>query len=115
MLCFPVVDFCCSHYVGGAGQRSAGHGDIDPLTYNSSPEAIEADIMSRTRAVIPVHNGGHPADMDAIMEIADIHGLWAIEDCAHTRGSQWRGKGVGLIGHLGKFSFQIGKTLTCVC
>ena len=87
--------------------------DIDPLTYNISPEAIEAAITPRTRAIIPVHNGGYPADMDAIMGIADKHGLWVIEDCAHAHGSQWRGKGVGSIGHLGTFSFQIGKTLTC--
>ena len=87
--------------------------DIDPLTYNISPEAIEAAITPRTRAIIPVHNGGYPADMDAIMEIADKRGLRVIEDCAHAHGSQWRGKGVGSIGHLGTFSFQIGKTLTC--
>ena len=87
--------------------------DIDPLTYNISPEAIEAAITPRTRAIIPVHNGGYPADMDAIMEIADKHSLRVIEDCAHAHGSQWRGKGVGSIGHLGTFSFQIGKTLTC--
>ena len=87
--------------------------DIDPLTYNISPEAIEAAITPRTKAIIPVHNGGYPADMDAIMEIADKHGLWVIEDCAHAHGSQWRAKGVGSIGHLGTFSFQIGKTLTC--
>ena len=87
--------------------------DVDPLTYNISPEAIEAAITPRTRAIIPVHNGGYPADMDAIMEIADKHGLGVIEDCAHAHGSQWRSKGVGSIGHLGTFSFQIGKTLTC--
>ncbi len=87
--------------------------DIDPLTYNISPEAIEATITPRTRAIIPVHNGGYPADMDRIMEIADKHKLRVIEDCAHAHGSQWRGKGVGSIGHLGAFSFQIGKTLTC--
>ena len=87
--------------------------DIDPLTYNIAPDAIEAAITPRTRAVIPVHNGGYPADMDAIMEIAEKHNLKVIEDCAHAHGSQWRGKGVGSIGHLGTFSFQIGKTLTC--
>lgn len=87
--------------------------DVDPLTYNIAPDAIEASITPRTRAVIPVHNGGYPADMDAIMDIADKHNLKVIEDCAHAHGSQWRGKGVGSIGHLGTFSFQIGKTLTC--
>ena len=87
--------------------------DIDPLTYNISPEAVEAAITPRTRAIIPVHNGGYPADMDRIMEIADKHGLMVIEDCAHAHGSQWRGRGVGSIGHFGAFSFQMGKTLTC--
>jgi dTDP-4-amino-4,6-dideoxygalactose transaminase len=87
--------------------------DIDPLTYNIAPDAIEAAITSRTRAIIPVHNGGYPADMDAIMDIAERRNLKVIEDCAHAHGSQWRGKGVGSIGHLGTFSFQIGKTLTC--
>jgi len=87
--------------------------DIDPLTYNIASDAIEAAITPRTRAIIPVHNGGYPADMDAIMNIADRHNLKVIEDCAHAHGSQWRGKGMGSIGHLGTFSFQIGKTLTC--
>ena len=87
--------------------------DIDPLTYNISPDAIEDAITPRTKAIIPVHNGGYPADMDTIMELAEKHDLKVIEDCAHAHGSQWRGKGVGSIGHLGTFSFQIGKTLTC--
>ena len=87
--------------------------DVDPLTYNIAPDAIEKAITPRTRAIIPVHNGGYPADMDAIMEIAERHNLKVIEDCAHAHGSQWRGKGMGSIGHLGAFSFQMGKTLTC--
>lgn len=87
--------------------------DIDPLTYNISPDAIVNAITPRTKAIIPVHNGGYPADMDTIMEIAEKHDLKVIEDCAHAHGSQWQGKGVGSIGHLGTFSFQIGKTLTC--
>ena len=87
--------------------------DIDPLTYNIAPDAIEKAITPRTRAIIPVHNGGYPADMDAIMEIAERRNLKVIEDCAHAHGSQWRGKGLGSIGHLGAFSFQMGKTLTC--
>ena len=82
-------------------------------TYTIGPEAIEAAITSRTQAIIPIHNGGYPADMDAIMEIAGKHGLWVIEDCSHAHGSQWRGKGLGSIGHFSTFSFQMGKTLTC--
>lgn len=87
--------------------------DIDPLTYNIAPDAIEKAITPRTRAIIPVHNGGYPADMDAVMAIAEKYNLKVIEDCAHAHGSQWRGKGLGSIGHLGAFSFQMGKTLTC--
>lgn len=87
--------------------------DIDPRTFNINPDAVEAAITPRTRAIIPVHNGGYPADMDRMMEIANRHGLMVIEDCAHAHGSQWRGKGLGSIGHFGAFSFQIGKTLTC--
>ncbi|HHW11336.1 MAG TPA: DegT/DnrJ/EryC1/StrS family aminotransferase [Firmicutes bacterium] len=86
--------------------------DVDPETYNISPEAIEKAITPKTKAIIPVHVGGYPADMDRIMEIATKHNLVVIEDCAHAHGSQWRGKGCGSLGHMGCFSFQQGKTLT---
>jgi dTDP-4-amino-4,6-dideoxygalactose transaminase len=87
--------------------------DIDPATYNISPESTEACITERTRAIVPVHNGGYPCDMDRIMEIAAKHDLTVIEDCAHAHGSEWRGRRVGAIGHMGGFSLQAGKTLTC--
>jgi len=87
--------------------------DIDPMNYNISPEAVEAAITDKTSAIIPVHNGGYPADMDRIMEISEKHGIPVIEDCAHAHGSEWRGRRLGSIGHFGAFSFQIGKTLTC--
>ncbi|MBC8228412.1 DegT/DnrJ/EryC1/StrS family aminotransferase [bacterium] len=87
--------------------------DIDPMNYNISPEAVKAAVTDKTSAIIPVHNGGYPADMDRIMEISEKHGIPVIEDCAHAHGSEWRGRRLGSIGHLGAFSFQIGKTLTC--
>jgi len=87
--------------------------DVDPQTYNISPQAIERAITDRTRAIIPVHNGGYPADMDSVMDVAQRHGLVVIEDSAHAHGSEWKGRRVGSIGHLGCFSFQMGKTLTC--
>lgn len=87
--------------------------DVDPATYNISPQAIESAINERTRAIIPVHNGGYPCDMDAIMEVALKHNLAVIEDCAHAHGSEWKGRRLGSIGDLGAFSFQQGKTLTC--
>lgn len=87
--------------------------DIDPASYNISPDSIEARITERTRGIMPVHNGGYPADMDRIMEIAQKHDLMVIEDSAHAHGSEWKGRRVGAIGHLGGFSLQMGKTLTC--
>ena len=87
--------------------------DVDAETYNIDPEALEAAITERTRAAVIVHNGGYPCDMDRILEIAQRRGIAIVEDCAHAHGSQWRGQGVGALGSLGTFSFQMGKTLTC--
>jgi dTDP-4-amino-4,6-dideoxygalactose transaminase len=87
--------------------------DIDRATFNIDPAAIEAAITKRTRAIIPVHLGGLPCDMDAIMAIAQRHGLVVIEDAAHAHGSAYKGRRVGGIGHMGSFSFQSSKNLTC--
>jgi len=87
--------------------------DIVPETYQIDPDKIEGAITEKTKAIVPVHYGGYPADMDRIMEIADEHDLVVVEDCAEAHGSEWRGKRVGGIGHLGTFSFQMGKPLTC--
>ena len=85
--------------------------DVDPATYNPSAAAMEAAITDRTRAAVIVHNGGYPADMDAIMEVSRKHDLPIIEDCAHAHGSAWKGTRVGAIGHLGIFSLMAGKSL----
>lgn len=85
--------------------------DADPETYNPCPESMEAAITDRTRAAVIVHNGGYPADMDAIMEVSKKHDLPIIEDCAHAHGSEWKGTRVGAIGHLGAFSLMSGKTI----
>jgi dTDP-4-amino-4,6-dideoxygalactose transaminase len=87
--------------------------DIDPATFNIDVAAIEAAVTKRTRAIIPVHLGGLPCDMDAIMAIAQRHGLVVIEDAAHAHGSSYKGRPVGAIGHMGSFSFQSSKNLTC--
>jgi len=87
--------------------------DVDPETYQISPEAVEAAITDRTRAIEAVHYGGYPANMDRIMEIAAKNDLFVIEDCAEAHGSEWRGKKVGSLGDIGGFSFQMGKPLTC--
>jgi len=86
--------------------------DIEPDTYCMDPDLVEEAISSRTKAIIPVHLYGNMVDMDRIMDIAQRRGLIVIEDCAHTHGSQWRGKGAGSIGDFGSFSFQQSKLIT---
>jgi dTDP-4-amino-4,6-dideoxygalactose transaminase len=85
--------------------------DIDPRTYNIDPTKIAARITSRTKAIIPVHIHGLPADMDPILDIAKRHGLLVIEDAAQAHGSTYKGKKVGGIGDMGIFSFQASKNL----
>jgi dTDP-4-amino-4,6-dideoxygalactose transaminase len=85
--------------------------DIDPRTFNIDPAKIEERITSRTKAVIPVHIHGLPADMDPILAIARKHGLLVIEDAAQAHGSSYKGKKVGGIGDIGIFSFQGSKNL----
>ncbi len=86
--------------------------DIDPDTFCIDPEAIEAAITDRTRAIIPVHIASQMADMDAIMAIAERHDLIVIEDAAHAHGAMWAGKGAGALGHFGSFSMQSTKIMT---
>jgi dTDP-4-amino-4,6-dideoxygalactose transaminase len=85
--------------------------DIDPLTFNIDPNAIEAKITPRTRAIMPVHLYGQMADMDPIMEIAQRHNLVVIEDAAQAIGAEYKGRRAGSIGHLGCFSFFPSKNL----
>ncbi len=86
--------------------------DIDPETYNISPESVEEMISGRTRGIIPVHLGGHPADLSALKKIAEKKGLFILEDSAQAWGSEWEGKKIGAIGNCGVFSFQSSKNIT---
>jgi dTDP-4-amino-4,6-dideoxygalactose transaminase len=85
--------------------------DIDPGTYNLAPARIEEAITPQTRAIIPVHIGGCPADLDRILEIARRHDLIVIEDACQAHGAAWNGRRVGAIADLGCFSFQSSKNL----
>jgi dTDP-4-amino-4,6-dideoxygalactose transaminase len=86
--------------------------DIEPKTLNIAPDLIEALITAKTKAIIVVHFGGHPADMDRIVPLARQHRLAIIEDCAHAHGARWRGKAVGSFGDAATFSFQSYKLAT---
>jgi dTDP-4-amino-4,6-dideoxygalactose transaminase len=86
--------------------------DIDPITYNITPEVIEAAITPRTKAIIPVHFAGLPCELEAIYNIADKNNLIVIEDAAHAIGSEYKGKKVGAFGRLTCFSFYATKNIT---
>ncbi len=86
--------------------------DVDPNTYCIDPDLAEAAITPRTKAIIAVHMGGHPADLDRLKEIADKHGLKLVEDCAHAHATEWRGRRIGTFGITGTFSFQQSKLMT---
>jgi perosamine synthetase len=86
--------------------------DIEPTTGNISPASIAAKITSRTRAVISVHWGGYPCDLDEINALAAKHGITVIEDAAHTLGATYKSKPVGAISRFTAFSFQAIKLLT---
>lgn len=85
--------------------------DIDPRTYNMEPSQIEKVITPRTKAIIPVHLFGQMCDMDPIMEIAQKHHLYVIEDAAQAISSTYKGRKAGSIGTLGCFSFYPSKNL----
>lgn len=86
--------------------------DIDLNTFNLDPAAAARAITRRTRAIIPVHFAGQPADMTAFMKLGRRHGLTILEDAAHAHGATWNGQPAGSLGHLGSFSFQSSKNLT---
>ena len=86
--------------------------DVDPKTYNIDPNLIEEKITEETKAIIPVHTFGQPADMDPIMEIASDYGLRVIEDAACAHGAKYKGNFAGTIGDTGCFSFHARKGMT---
>ncbi len=86
--------------------------DIEPDTWNIDPQKIERKITKRTRAIIIVHNYGHPADVDPILKIAKKYNLFVIEDAAEAHGAEYKGKKVGKFGNISCFSFYGNKIIT---
>jgi dTDP-4-amino-4,6-dideoxygalactose transaminase len=85
--------------------------DVDPDSGMMDPAAAGAAVTCRTKALLPVHLYGRPADLDGLMALAARHNLLLVEDCAQATGSRWRGRPVGTIGHLAAFSFYPTKNL----
>jgi dTDP-4-amino-4,6-dideoxygalactose transaminase len=102
-----VATVAAIHYTGA----KAVFVDIDPRTYTIDPPKIEEAVTPRTKAIIPVHLYGQPADMDPIMAIAKKHELAVIEDACQAHGAEYKGKRAGSIGDFGCFSFYPGKNL----
>jgi dTDP-4-amino-4,6-dideoxygalactose transaminase len=86
--------------------------DVDRATFNMDPADAERKITAKTKALVPVHWGGRPVDIDAYLEIGQRHGIPVIEDAAQAHGAKWRGRGIGSWGAAGCFSFQQSKTIT---
>ncbi|HJG91007.1 MAG TPA: DegT/DnrJ/EryC1/StrS family aminotransferase [Brachybacterium massiliense] len=86
--------------------------DVDPRTFTVDPAAVEAAITERTVGIQPVHLYGHPAPMDALLAIAERHGLWVFEDAAQAHGAMWQGAQVGTFGDGAMFSLYPTKNMT---
>jgi dTDP-4-amino-4,6-dideoxygalactose transaminase len=103
-----------------ASANAVEHSGATPVLVDSEPngsglidlDAIEAAITPRTRAVMPVHLGGRPVDLDRLDEIAAKHGIRVIEDAAHAIGAEWRGRRIGSHGNLAAYSFYVTKNIT---
>jgi dTDP-4-amino-4,6-dideoxygalactose transaminase len=106
----PLTFVATAAAIGYAGAQPV-FVDIDPETLNLDPARIEAALTPRTRAIVPVHLHGRPADMDPILELARRHRLKVIEDAAQVHGAKYKGRRVGALGDLGCFSFYPGKNL----
>ncbi|MEV7595944.1 DegT/DnrJ/EryC1/StrS family aminotransferase [Kitasatospora sp. NPDC089797] len=85
--------------------------DIDPETRGLDPDALRSALTERTKVVTVVHQWGHPCDMDAILSIAERHGLRVLEDCSHAHGSRYKGRPVGTFGDAAVFSLQANKAV----
>ena len=85
--------------------------EIDPLTFNIDPSQIESRITSKTKAILPIHLYGQPADMDPIVELARAYNLKIVEDACQAHGAEYRGRRTGSLGDAGCFSFYLSKNL----
>jgi dTDP-4-amino-4,6-dideoxygalactose transaminase len=106
----PFSFFATAESISTVGARPV-FVDVDEASFNLDPALVEAAITPKTKAIMPVHLYGRPCEMDAIMAIAEKHGLKVIEDCAQSFGARYQGKQTGTIGDVGAFSFYPTKNL----
>jgi len=97
--------------IRGLGARPVP-ADIDPQTFNICPEAVRRRLTSRTAAILALHAFGAPCEIDALVELAERHGLPVVEDCAHSLGATCRGRRTGSFGHAAFFSFETTKPVS---
>ncbi|MBI3456097.1 MAG: DegT/DnrJ/EryC1/StrS family aminotransferase [Candidatus Rokubacteria bacterium] len=86
--------------------------DADPATWTLDPDDARRKVTARTRAIIPVHVYGHPADLDPLLALAEARGLEVVEDAAEAHGARYKGRRVGALGRIGAFSFYGNKIIT---
>jgi dTDP-4-amino-4,6-dideoxygalactose transaminase len=108
----PGLTFVCTAGTAAARGAKVVFADVDPDTLCLDPKAVEAKITPRTKAIIPVHFGGHAADVEAFDAISRQHGIPIIYDAAHAVGTKFRGKNVGGAGLASCYSFQSNKNMT---
>ena len=104
-----------------ASANAVEHAQATPVLVDSEPatglidlDAAEAAITTRTRAIMPVHLGGRPIDMERLNELRDRHGLIVIEDAAHALGAEWHGSRIGTFGNVTAFSFYVTKNISTI-
>ena len=108
---FPALTFWVVPEMARVAGLRPVFADVDPVTFNLDPAALERAITPATRAVVPTHIYGLPCDMDEIAAVARRHGLRVVEDCAHALGASYRGRPAGTLGDAALFSFQVLKPL----
>ena len=108
----PPITFVATQATAALFGATIVFADVQPDTANINPQAVAAAITSRTKAIVAVDYAGHPADLDELRAIADRHGIYLIEDAAHSIGSNYKGRPVGSIADITTFSFFPTKNLT---
>jgi perosamine synthetase len=109
----PTITFVSTAHAVLYNQAKPVFADVDPDTLCIDPQDIKKKITSKTKAIIPVHYSGHPADLDKIYEIVKKKNIEIIEDAAHACGAEYKGRKIGSISRLTCFSFHAVKNLTC--